>query len=219
MGAGDHVVDLLTGYQFTVNHGPTITEIDGTTIAPSSSISISMGENTSQTVDVTIADIETNATELVLTASSSNVALLPASGITLAGSGSARTVTFQPLANKNSNKDGSLSITLTVSGGITADDFDHTFVLTVTADNHAPVVGGVVGTSLAYTENETATVISGAISLSDDDDTQLDEAKVSISNSSLVSGDHGDNGVLTLNGRASLGLYQAVLRTVTYHRA
>jgi hypothetical protein len=100
--AGDHVVDLLTGYQFTVNHGPTITEIDGTTIAPSSSISISMGENTSQTVDVTIADIETNATELVLTASSSNVALLPASGITLAGSGSARTVTFQPLANKNS---------------------------------------------------------------------------------------------------------------------
>merc|ERR1712000_626471 len=86
---------------------------------------------------------------------------------------------FQPLANKNSNKDGSLSITLTVSDGITADDFIHTFELTVTADNHAPVVGGVVGTSLAYTDN-------------------------------------GDNVVLTLNGMASLGLYQAVLRTVTY---
>merc|ERR1712169_41196 len=60
--------------------------------------------------------------------------------------------------------------------------------------------------------------------------TQLDGAKVSISNSSLVSGDQLDftpqtditggynagNGVLTLNGRASLGLYQAALRTVTY---
>merc|ERR1712000_103501 len=115
------------------------------------------------------------------------------------------------------------------SDGITADDFIHTFELTVTADNHAPVVGGVVGTSLAYTENETATVISGAISLSDDDDTQLDEAKVSISNSSLVSGDQlgvtlqagitGDNtgnGVLLLEGPASLAAYQAVLASVTY---
>merc|ERR1712000_356612 len=67
--------------------------------------------------------------------------------------------------------------------------------INITAVNDAPLVTGT--SLLAYTENDPATVISSAISLSDDDDTHLDAssdtgvggAKVSISNSSFVSGD------------------------------
>merc|ERR1712000_182005 len=110
-----------------------------------------------------------------------------------------------------------------------------TSTINITAVNDAPLVTGT--SLLAYTEGETATVISGSISPSDADDTHLDAssdtgvggAKVSISNSSLVSGDQlgvtlqagitGDNtgnGVLLLEGPASLAAYQAVLASVTY---
>jgi VCBS repeat-containing protein len=75
---------------------------------------------------VTIGDVETAAASLVLSAASSNSALVPLSGIVLGGTGTARTVTITPAAGQS----GSATITLTVSdGSATAAD---SFVMTVT---------------------------------------------------------------------------------------
>merc|ERR1712000_414687 len=89
--------------------------------------------------------------------------------------------------------------------------------INITAVNDAPLVTGT--SLLAYTKNDPATVISSAISLSDDDDTHLDASSdtgvggAKVSNSSFVSGDQLEftpqagitvdntgNGVLLLEG-------------------
>ncbi|HUR54535.1 MAG TPA: choice-of-anchor D domain-containing protein, partial [Gemmataceae bacterium] len=81
---------------------------------------------TTGAIPVTVADAETPAGSLTLTAQSSNTALVPAAGITLAGSGANRTVAVTPAAGQS----GTVTITLTVQdgGGQTAVDM---FVLTV----------------------------------------------------------------------------------------
>merc|ERR1711964_504380 len=80
------------------------------------------------------------------------------------------------------------------------------------------------------TENDAATVINSAITLSDVDDTDLTGAKVSISNGSFVNGDvlafapqagimgsyDSVAGKLILEGSATVARYQAVLASVTY---
>ncbi len=75
----------------------------------------------------TVGDAETPAGSLVVTAMSSNPALVSASGIVLGGSGADRTVMVTPKKNRT----GTAVITLTVTdaGGLTATD---TFVVTVT---------------------------------------------------------------------------------------
>ncbi len=106
------------------NTPPTISDVTNKTT--------SIGVATSA-IPVTIGDAETTLTALVLTASSSNTALIPASGIVLAGSGANRTVTITPAAGVT----GSSTITLTVTdgGGLTASD---TFVVTVQDVNTPP---------------------------------------------------------------------------------
>jgi surface-anchored protein len=81
----------------------------------------------------TVGDAETAAGSLVVTATSSNTALVPNANIALAGSGADRSVTITPAANAF----GTTTITLTVTdadGGSATD----TFVLTVNPVNDAP---------------------------------------------------------------------------------
>jgi len=88
-------------------------------------------------VGFTVGDAETAASNLVVTASSSNQALVPNSSILLSGSGANRTISILPATNQS----GSATITVTVSdGSLTASD---TFVLTVTALNDAPANSGI----------------------------------------------------------------------------
>jgi hypothetical protein len=83
-----------------------------------------------------VGDPDTPAAGLVVTAASSNQALVPDANLAPGGSASARQLTITPAPNQNSAGRGTAVITVTVSDGIrTASD---TFVLTVTAVNDSP---------------------------------------------------------------------------------
>jgi hypothetical protein len=101
--------------------------------------------------------------------------------------------------------------------------------VTVTPVNDAPVLNANAG-SLAYTENQAASAIDTALTVSDVDNTTLASATVSISgnfqsgqdvlgfaNQNGISGSYNSaTGVLTLSGTASVANYQAALRSVSY---
>jgi hypothetical protein len=84
-------------------------------------------------IAVTVTDVDNSDGGLTVTATSSNTALVSASGISFGGSGSNRTLTVTPAANAN----GSAVITVKVSDGSanTTDSFD----LTVMSVNDIPV--------------------------------------------------------------------------------
>ena len=108
-----------------VNDAPTISDI--------TSQSINEDANTGA-LNFTIGDLETAPALLVLTGSSSNLALVPNENIVFGGTGSARTVTVTPAANQS----GTSTITVTASDGLlTVND---TFVLTVLAINDSPTI-------------------------------------------------------------------------------
>src|SRR5204863_66509 len=101
--------------------------------------------------------------------------------------------------------------------------------VSVTAVNDAPVVAANDG-SLSYTENQTASAIDTALTLSDVDSTTLSGATVSITanfasgqdvlgftNQNGITGSYNAaTGLLPLSGTASVANYQAALRSVTY---
>ncbi len=107
-----------------VNDAPSIGAISDRTInedASTGAISFSIG------------DIDTAVGSLVVTAISSNTAIIPNANIVLGGSGSSRTVTVTPAANRYG---GPVTITVTVSdGSLSATE---TFNVTVNAVNDAP---------------------------------------------------------------------------------
>jgi hypothetical protein len=87
-------------------------------------------------IPFTVADADTPVDSLIVTAVSSNTALVansPAS-LTLGGSGGSRTLAITPVANAS----GTTTITMTVSDGI--NQASTTFTLTVTAVSDPPVV-------------------------------------------------------------------------------
>ncbi len=103
-----------------------------------------------------------------------------------------------------------------------------TATLSVAGVNDAPVLE--TGSTLAYTEDDAATVINDALTLNDDDDSNLESATISIS-AGFVSGQdvlafsdtqtitgsfNSSSGVLTLTGTDSVTNYEAALRSVTY---
>jgi hypothetical protein len=112
---GNEVLVLLTNPN--LNNVPTISNITNRSIA--------LNTNTGA-IAFTIGDVETAATSLTLTRASSNLTLIPLSGIVFGGSGTNRTVTVTPAANQL----GSSTITVSVSdGALSASD---TFLVTVT---------------------------------------------------------------------------------------
>lgn len=92
-----------TSFNLTVN-GPAISAIVDQNIGVGS---------TAGPVAFTIGDTIGSVGSLTVSATSSNPALVPASGIFLAGAGSGRTITITPVANQT----GSAAITITVTDG------------------------------------------------------------------------------------------------------
>ena len=91
----------------------------------------------------TVADIETSTTALQVSASSSNQALLPDSGILLSGEGVDRSIRVSPI----SGQFGQTIITVTVSDGVlSASD---TFTVTVNPANTRPSISDVLDQSMA----------------------------------------------------------------------
>ncbi|MEI7884924.1 MAG: Ig-like domain-containing protein, partial [Clostridia bacterium] len=117
-----------------VNDAPTITSIADQEIAEDTSTAA---------LEFTIGDIDTSTSGLSVTASSSNESLIDASGIILAGSGTARTITIIPLANQF----GTSTINISVSdGGITTTT---SFAITVTPVNDAPTITSIADQTIA----------------------------------------------------------------------
>lgn len=85
----------------------------------------------------TIADNETPAASLVLSAASSNSALVPNGNLVLSGTGGARAITVRPLANQS----GSTEITVQVTDGALVAT--RRFTVTVQAVNDAPTVSAL----------------------------------------------------------------------------
>jgi len=94
-------------------------------------------EDTPLNVPLTVADMDTSISNLTLTATSTNLTLVPVSNITFSGTGTNRTMRIVPAANRS----GTSSITVTVSdGALTASQ---SFLLTVTAVNDAPTISTI----------------------------------------------------------------------------
>ncbi len=124
-----------------VNDGPTIADIADR---------ITNEDTSTGAMAFTVGDPETPAASLVVTAASSNPALVPDGNIVLGGSGTSRTVTVTPAANQS----GATTITVTVSdGALTASD---TFLLTFTPVNDAPTISDVVNQTIVVNTSTSA---------------------------------------------------------------
>ncbi len=109
------------------------------------------------------------------------------------------------------------------SGVVTRD-------INIIPSNDVPVLANLEGTTLAFTENDGATQITSAITVTDTDDTNLQAATVSFTNNYFLGEDildysdalgitgsfNSSTGVLTLSGTTTLANYQTALRNVTY---
>ncbi|WP_010226677.1 beta strand repeat-containing protein, partial [Pseudomonas donghuensis] len=98
----------------------------------------------------------------------------------------------------------------------------------ITGSNDAPVM--TAGGSLSYTENQVATTINSALTVTDIDSSNLTGATVSITsnfatgqdvlaftNQNGITGSYNaGTGMLTLTGAATVAQYQTALRSVTY---
>jgi VCBS repeat-containing protein len=96
-----------------------------------------------------IGDAETPAANLIVTASSSNLTLVPIANIVHGGGGASRTITINPASNQN----GSTVITVTVTDANDVSTSD-TFTLNVTAVNDAPTITNITN---RFIEEDTET--------------------------------------------------------------
>jgi gliding motility-associated-like protein len=101
----------------------------------------------------------------------------------------------------------------------------------ITPVNDAPQLANIEGTSLSYTENDAATVITSGITLTDPDDTNMEGASVQITgnyqngqdvlsfvNTASITGSwNALSGTLTLTGSDTKANYASALRTVKYN--
>ncbi len=117
----------FANYDFAVTASPpTIQNVTDKTAA----------EDTTVPVPFAVNDIQTPAANLIVTASSSNPALISAGDFTLGGSGNNRTIILKPRPNAV----GSTVITLSVRDGELRTTSD-SFTFTVTNVNDAPIAG------------------------------------------------------------------------------
>lgn len=183
-----------------VNDAPTLTELGNVTMA----------EDSAASLDLLLGDVETSASELTVTVSSSNAALIPADHLTLNGSGAVRTLSLIPAANQF----GTATITVAVSDGLaTTTD---TFVLTVQAVNDPPAISDLFGQSTLED-----TPLIGVPFMVGDADTPAGNLTVTatssngtlVPNGSIVFGGSGANRTLTVTPAANqFGSTQITIR-------
>ena len=139
-----------------------------------------------------------------------------------------RAVTF-----RNTNTDNPSSLVRTVSFMV-KDALDDSNVLTrnitFNAVNDIPVLTGIEGTLLSYTEGQAATPVTASLTITDVDNVNLTSATVQIfsgfnttndvlvftDGSGITSSFNTVTGMLTLTGPAPVATFQAALRSVSY---
>jgi hypothetical protein len=176
------------------NHPPTISAIADQTVLEEGLVSVAL----------TVGDDQTALANLVVTATSSNQALAPDSGMVLGGSGANRTLALA-LAPEAS---GQATITIGVSDGTYR--VNESFVLTVQATNDVPSLT----VPPAVSTLEDTSVAIGAFSISDEDaGTAVIEAAVTVSDGTLQLATLGDCTVGSgSNGSAAFTIRGTVLQ-------
>ncbi len=217
----------------------TVTEDTPLTFSPATG-------NVIAVTDIDADDSPGDSLQVTLNTSSGSLALGTTSALSgVAGNGT-NTVSFfgridEVNAALNSlaytpapNYSGSDTLTIEVNdqgntgGGALSDTM--TVNLTVVPVNDAPTLAGIEGSPLTYTENDPASVVSSAITVTDIDDTNIESATIQIAGNYQSSEDllsftdttsitgHWDaaTGTLSLSGSDTLANYQAALRSVAY---
>ncbi|MBI5757713.1 MAG: tandem-95 repeat protein, partial [Planctomycetales bacterium] len=159
-----------------------------------------------------IGDVETAAGSLTVTASSSNIALVPNGNLSLQGNGANRTLTATPVENQS----GTTTITVTVDDGVASTS--DTFVLTVRAINDPPTISDIPDGNT--TEDTTTGTIDFTVG---DIETAVESLVVTVtsSNSGLVPdanlllGGSGANRTLTVSPAANQSGTTTVTVTVS----
>jgi len=131
-GAKKHDVSQASG---PVNPPPTVTDI----LDHVTNEDIATGP-----IAFTVGDVGTPLDSLVISATSSNTALVPNTSLIPGGSGASRTLTATPAPNQSGT--ATITVTVTDGGGLTASD---SFLLTINAVNDPPVISSIANQSIA----------------------------------------------------------------------
>ncbi|MBI2790488.1 MAG: cadherin-like domain-containing protein [Gammaproteobacteria bacterium] len=143
-------------------------------------------------------------------------------------------LTYTPAANANGTGYASFDFTvkdngLTANGGIDTDPTANTITIDVTPVNDAPQIANA-GNDVSYIPTAEAVVIDNDISVSDIDNSNLSGAVIKIENyfdgdllgfidTTNITGNYDDAGMLTLTGSATLTEYLEALQSITYSSA
>ncbi len=151
-------------------------------------------------VAFTLADPDTSLASIVLTATSSNTAIIPNANIVLGGSGANRTVTVTPIANANG---GPVTITIAANDGVST--VNETFDVTVTSINDLPTITPIAdqsinedgSTSVAFTIGDVETAAGSLTVIATSSNTAL------VPNANLVLGGSGASRTLAVTPLAN----------------
>ena len=127
VSADDGADSSAASFVLTVNARPSIQVAD----------TLNMAEDATEVLGVTLSDLDNPASSLTLSASSSDQALLPDSGLALSGSGANRSLAITPAADAS----GTALVTLEVSDGLAT--FSRAVTVTVAPVNDAPTIDAI----------------------------------------------------------------------------
>lgn len=141
-------------------------------------------------------------------------------------------VTFGNPPTGTNNFNGIIAELISWNSSLTATDFTNIYgFLSDKWFNTPSVLSNIEATALDFTEGDAATTITSTITVTDEDDTNLDSAKVTISVGfdgtedvlalpAPVGGITGSfdsgTGILTLSGTETVANYQTALQSITY---
>ena len=250
IGAFSFNVEVATINVTAVNDDPT-----NAGLLQSASVATEDVSSTINLSAINLSDVDAGAGSLMMTLTTStggNLTAAAGAGITIGGNGTGVLTLEGNLTNLNSYLDTIGNVTYLHSvahtNGFAADTIQvdvtdngntgsggggtitlGTFNVDITAVNDPPAVT-TTGTTLAYTEGDSATVIDPGLTLSDVDSANLTGATVRIGTGLVSSEDtlgftdqlgitgsyNSVTGILTMSGTASVADYQTALRSVTY---
>jgi VCBS repeat-containing protein len=133
-----------------VNDAPSVTVAPGT-VVPGGRCGT---DDRSGTINLSVGDVESTATALTLSATSSNTTLVPNGNLVLAGSGANRTLTATAVAGRT----GTAVVTVTVSDG---QDSGTVEVTVKVGGNGNDTLAGGTGADLLFGQNGNDTLTGG----------------------------------------------------------
>ncbi|UCH13477.1 MAG: T9SS type A sorting domain-containing protein [Bacteroidales bacterium] len=155
--------------------------------------------------------------------------------LTLTGSATVATyrTALRNVSYENTNTEDPSTATRTVTFQVyDGDNYSNTQSrnITITPENDPPVLSGIEGSALSYTENDGPVDITSTIVITDVDDINIESATIQITSNYLSSEDvldftntafitgswNSSLGRLTLNGSTTIANYRTALRNVSY---